>query len=56
MKTSEVLRNEYRCVQRNITGRCNRECGECDLVLPDEVILYAYEECIAVMERVEDEN
>ena len=56
MKTSEVLRNEYRCVQRNIAGRCNRECGECDLVLPDDVILHAYEECIAVMEQVEDEN
>ena len=55
MKTSEVLRNEYECVKRNIAG-CDRRCGECELVLPDDVILHAYEECIAVMEQVEDKN
>lgn len=53
MRTSDVLRNEYECVKRNIAG-CDRNCGECELCLPDDVILHAYEESIAVMEKLTD--
>lgn len=53
MKTIDVLRNEYECVKRNIAG-CDRRCGGCKLVLPDDVILHAYEECIAVMDKLTD--
>lgn len=53
MRSVDVLRNEYECVKRNIAG-CDRRCGECELVLPDDVILHAYEECIAVMEKLTD--
>lgn len=53
MRSVDVLRNEYECVKRNIAG-CDRDCGRCELVLPDDVILHAYEESIAVMERMTD--
>lgn len=45
----EVLRTEKKCVLRNIRG-CDRECEHCDLVLPDEDILTAYETAIKALE------
>lgn len=49
----EVLKNEKKCVLRNIRG-CDRDCGKCDLVLPDEEILTAYDIAIRVLEGEDD--
>lgn len=48
----EVIRTEKKCVLRNIRG-CSRECEKCDLVLPDEEVLMAYDMAI---EALSDEN
>lgn len=37
----KVLQQEKKCVERNIKG-CNRDCGNCDLLLSDKTILDAY--------------
>lgn len=44
----EVLETEKKCVKRNITGCC-RDCAVCDLVLPDDVILSAYDWAIRLL-------
>lgn len=41
-KAIEVIKIEKKCVLRNIKG-CDRKCEYCDLVLPDEEILTAYD-------------
>lgn len=48
----KVMQTEKECVLRNIRG-CDRECGKCDLVLPDETILSAYD---YVMEMLESDK
>ena len=45
----EVLRTKKKCVLRNIRG-CERKCEECDLCLPDEETLTAYETAIKALE------
>lgn len=52
MTTRQVLENEKQCVIRNITG-CDRKCNKCDLVLPDEEILHAYDEAIDLQQKKE---
>lgn len=47
-KAIEVIKTERRCVLRNIRG-CDRDCGKCDLVLPDEDILTAYDMAIRAL-------
>jgi len=47
-----VLETEKKCVLRNIRG-CDRNCEYCDLVLPDEEVLTAYD---MAMEALLDEN
>jgi hypothetical protein len=49
----EVLMNGKKCVLRNIRG-CDRECGKCDLVLPDEEILTAYDAAIRIIQGEDD--
>jgi hypothetical protein len=44
----EVIRTEKKCVLRNIRG-CSRECEKCDLVLPDEEILQAYDMAVSAL-------
>lgn len=48
----EVIQNEKKCVLRNIRG-CDRQCDKCNLVLPDEEVLTAYD---MAMEALLDEN
>lgn len=43
-----VLRHEKECVIRNIKG-CDRDCANCDLVLPDQQILDAYDHAIGLL-------
>lgn len=47
-----VLETEKKCVLRNIRG-CDRDCMHCDLVLPDEEVLTAFNMAI---EALEDDN
>ena len=44
----EVIKTEKKCVLRNIRG-CDRDCAHCDLVLPEEAILTAYDMAIMVL-------
>lgn len=37
----DVLKNEERCIANSC--RCDRQCQNCELVLPDNEILEAYE-------------
>ena len=41
-----VLQNEMACVIRADQKRCNRDCAECDLVMPTEQIVEAYAKAI----------
>ena len=45
----EVLRNETECVIR--AEYCNRDCGSCPLVLPDEEILAAYALAVVALQE-----
>lgn len=47
----EVIENELKCVQRNCC-RLENECAKCDLVLPIEEIINAYNEAL----RIKKEN
>lgn len=43
-----IIKNEMECVRRG--NSCDRNCGNCDLVKPEEDILDAYETAIRSME------
>lgn len=55
MSAADILRNEKKCVERNIAG-CTRDCAKCDLLLPDKDILAAYETAIALLEKRDGDN
>ena len=44
-----VLRNEKECIKRNVSS-CSRDCFNCDLVMPDETLLEAYNIAIDIIE------
>lgn len=46
--TVAVLETEKTCVEQNIKG-CDRDCANCDLVLPDQKILDAYDHAIGLL-------
>ena len=39
----KVLKNERECIARQGTAKCDRNCKECDLCLPDDEILEVYD-------------
>ena len=39
----KVIENEKECISRQIPPICNRDCGRCDLCLPDTEIIQAYD-------------
>ena len=45
-----VIKFEKACVLRQDTPQCNRECKKCDLLLPTEDVLQAYDEVIRFLE------
>ena len=49
--TIGVLAFEQECVRRN---DCDRNCAQCDLVLPDKMILDAYSYAIDVLQYIRD--
>lgn len=44
----EVINTEKKCVLRNRRG-CTRDCAHCDLVLPEDDILLAYDMAIRAL-------
>ena len=48
-RIKQVLRTEHECVSRD----CNRDCGNCDLVMDSKDILQTYEKLIMLVEQVE---
>ena len=38
----EIIETEAQCVSRADTGKCSRDCANCDLLLPTRDILTAY--------------
>jgi len=44
-----VLRNEKECIKRNVSG-CDRDCINCDLIMPDETLLEAYDIAIDIID------
>lgn len=50
----DVLETEMRCVRRASKGACDRDCGHCDLVLPDGQILDAYAIAIIKLKKLKE--
>jgi len=46
-----VIKFEKTCVLRQDTPRCNRDCKKCDLLLPTEDVLTAYDMAIKALEQ-----
>lgn len=44
------MENELRCVQTASCGGCDRECGECSLLMDDKEIIKAYGYVIRMLE------
>ena len=55
MNALVVMEIERECVQRASNHLCDRECEGCDLVLPDDIVLNAYDTVIAMLKRQEDD-
>lgn len=49
----KVLKNERECIKRQGTAKCDRNCKECDLCLPDDEILEVYDFLIKGYELTE---
>ncbi len=51
-ETIAVLDNETKCVNRRARGECNggTDCQTCELVLPDYMILSAYNKAIKLLD------
>lgn len=45
-RTLELLKIERECIQRNCDKKCDRDCGQCDLVQKDEDLVELYDELI----------
>jgi hypothetical protein len=47
----KVMRTEKACVLRNESNQCDRQCSACNLVLPSNKILAAYDYVIDMLEN-----
>ena len=52
-KTIKVLEQEKECVLRQDTPKCNRDCKNCDLLLPTEDVIAAYETAIEILTTID---
>ena len=48
----EILKIEKECVERQDTPKCNRDCENCDLLLPTEEVKQAYTLAIGCIEGI----
>lgn len=52
-----IIQNEIVCVERQSSfDRCNRDCFNCDLVLHDREILWAYSMAIKAINSMSEET
>ena len=49
-QVTKILKTEKECVERQDTPKCNRDCGNCDLLLPTEEVKQAYTLAIGCIE------
>ena len=54
-KVVGVLKTERECVRRQIHPGCDRQCLKCDLVLPDSLVLEAYDAAIDLVSNYDEE-
>ena len=55
----EILEKERECVKRNVDKDCDKDCGNCDLVLKDEEIeemLTAYTLAISILKTIQGDR
>ena len=52
----EILEKERECVKRNVDKDCDKDCGNCDLVLEDEEILTAYTLAISILKTIQGDR
>lgn len=45
----EIMQTEKSCVERNEANECDRKCEACNLVLPAQEVLEAYDLVIALL-------
>lgn len=50
MNHADVLRNEIKCINRKTEINCS-DCANCDLVLPNHIILNALNHAIELLEK-----
>lgn len=48
----KVLKNERECIKRQGSAKCDRNCGFCELCLPDDEILSVYDFLIGGYENL----
>lgn len=45
-----IMQTEQKCVRRQDTPECDRDCKNCDLVLPTEDVIAAYDAVITFLQ------
>lgn len=48
----KVIETERKCVIRNTIGGCDRDCAKCDLLLPTNDIIHAYDNVITMIQNL----
>lgn len=52
----ELIRIEKKCVMRNATSTCDRDCVKCDLVQEDTDLIEAFQMAIFALEKIINEE
>ena len=55
VETQHIMETELKCVQRAATNACDRNCGECDLLMDTDKIIQAYSYVITLLNKEDDE-
>ena len=48
----EIMQNERKCVLRQDTSECDRDCANCELVLPKEDVKAAYDYVLTILHAI----
>ena len=52
----KIMENELKCVLRAREHNCNQgKCACCDLVMPDNLLVNAYENVIEILKGMDDD-
>ena len=53
---AQIMKNELNCIMRAKENNCNQNnCINCDLVMPDNILINAYEAVIGLLEKMDDD-